>query len=147
MTMTPDELLEAAIRRAKLTAKPVKEGASFADLVELINPKAGGRWAQAKLDEAQAKATHTSDGQPWRPHHGAADHWANNWPDAGQTSEPLGYSIDQMEAVGTPQEVAASLEKAGASSSPASPTEPATSVSPSDRRGSVGTNSKPLRRI
>jgi hypothetical protein len=141
MTTTPDELLQAAIRRAKLAEKPVKEGAAMSDLTSVLNPPAGGRWSASLVDKAQDKAHHTSDQPTWRPHY---PNQPSPWQNDPGLEPPLGYSIDDQIPVGNPREIEESVSRLqGSSSSP--PEEGALHQElPTDV---VAPPTKPLRRI
>jgi hypothetical protein len=84
--------------------------AAYADVVELFNPQPGGRFAigaQQPVTQVPRQPPHS----PW--HH-----------DPVGLEPPLGYSVNEMVAVGTPAEVEASIRQLEAATRPSTPTSP-----------------------
>jgi hypothetical protein len=80
---------------------------AYSHVVELYNPQPGGRFAigaQQPVTQVPRQPPHS----PW--HH-----------DPVGLEPPLGYSIDQMEPVGTPAEVEASIRQLEAAASTPTP--------------------------
>jgi hypothetical protein len=77
---------------------------AYADVVDLYNPQPGGRFAVSSkpVTEVPRQPAHS----PW--HH-----------DPVGLEPPLGYSVDEMEPVGTPAEVEASIRQLEAATRPA----------------------------
>jgi hypothetical protein len=99
-----DEPTQAEKLAALHNDRLLKRGVAYSQVVDLYNPQPGGRFAIG----AQQPLTE----YPRQPAH---SHWHH---DPIGLEPPLGYSVDQMEPVGTPAEVEASIRQLEAATQP-----------------------------